>query len=211
MIEERDVQPEAARGVRNEHLARQIVGGGRVPPSRHAHHLVLVAREHVEAQEVRRCRVELPEGVRQLDALEHAQVSSAAMRQQHRRVLARPIDRHDRGVVERRAIVGARGVTDVVIDVVELEVRSAELGADPPRHVEHRKVVAADLLRAALGARFEELSPLRRDADCVHHAVVHVPGLPVVCDVVDVTDGDACLVETVRDRAKREPAVVLLS
>jgi hypothetical protein len=118
VVQERHVQHEGARAVPDQDLAGQGLVEGRLTPTGHAHDLVLVPRKHVEAEEVRSGRVELAEGVRELDAPEHLDPPPLAVGEEDRRVLSGAVEGEHRGFIGGRD-VKALAAGDVVVDVVE--------------------------------------------------------------------------------------------
>ncbi len=93
---------------------------------------------------MREGRIEPPQGVGDLDGLDHPQVVAPSDRQLRADVLAAAIDRENAGVVERALVVGAAGVSQMVRD--ELDGRGpafepggaqtvGDLLADAPRVV----------------------------------------------------------------------------
>jgi len=209
VVHERHVEAERAGAVADDHFPGENVVECRLAPARHSHDLVLVAREHVEAEEVRGRRVELSQGVRQLDPPQHSDVTAAAVREEHRGRFARAVESQDRRLVERRDVERARRVRDVVIHVVEAEAAAAELMSNLQRHVEHRQVVPPHLPGAPPSPGREQIQAPGGEADGVSDAVTEDPGLPVVRDVMDVLDADPRLVEAVLRRRPGETYVVL--
>ena len=98
------------------HLRQEALG---VAVRREAHHLALVAVLR-EAEPLRDGRVEDPERVREEHALEHLEPVAAAVAEHRRREVAEAVEREHRRLVERRDEERARGVREVVLDVVDV-------------------------------------------------------------------------------------------
>src|SRR5690242_20235354 len=147
--------------------------------------------------------------MRELDALEGANVPVLTTAKERRCVFAGPVPRHDRGFVETRNKKRARRVTLVMLEKVKLEIAVAEVLANAARVAQHSEITLADLRDAAIDPRLEHVARNDRRLQRLHRFVTQHPGLPVKTDMRDVADADAGFVEAILHRVVRKPAVML--
>lgn len=160
---------------------------------REAHYLVFLA-EAVEADELADGRVEEADRDGQRHAVEDLDLRAGARRRHQAREVAGAVVRERAGALERRAVVGAGQMGEVVLDVHELRLRTlrqqlrellavapaaGEVLADGAPCVDRMGEDVADL-RAAVGGRVARHGDMRdvgeRDAGGLQHPVDRANG-----------------------------------
>ena len=184
-VVELELEPVAVELHELAHLREEALG---VAVGREAHHLALVAVLR-EAEPLRDGRVEDPERVREEHAVEHLEPVAAAVAEHRRGEVAEAVEREHRRLVERRDEERARGVREVVLDVVDV-------GAE---------VVGLDAER--LGDLRLHVAHLRRVAEALHHVARARPvedrADDLRADVRARVAADRDVVELARRRARR--------
>src|SRR4030095_4283960 len=127
MIEHLDVEFEISAAVDRQYaIAKKVIIRG-LAVRGEAHHLPLVAIEHVKADIVCHGRVELAERMGQFDAFEDVDMVAATTAKKGGRVFARSVPCQYRGRIKWRNKESGCGVGLVVLDIVKLKIARAEM------------------------------------------------------------------------------------
>ncbi len=179
--------------------------GTGVAVGRQSHQLVLAA-VHLEPAEMGHRRVQQAEGVREDLLGQGGDPRTLAEEDAGGRPLAHPVDGQDGGTLERRGVVRARRVREVVPRPQDGQVRGQPCGAQPRTDQPLRAVGARD---AAAHGEPERLGPARRGTEQTPaDASALEPGRLVVGDRVHCA---GCLVEQIGEGLLGEGGVVLVA
>ena len=128
---ELELEPVAVELHQLAHSIEELLG---VAVRRETHHLALVAVLR-EPEPLRDGRVEDPERVREQDAVEDLERVVAPVAEHRRGEVAEPVERQHRRLVERRDEERARGMREVVLDVVHVGAKLVGLHAERFGHL----------------------------------------------------------------------------
>src|SRR5437660_4442965 len=128
--------------------------------------------------------------MRELDALQRADLCACPMREHGGGILARPIHRQDGRCLKGRDEEGAGCMAKMVVQVVKTEAAWTEMLADELRESQHAQVAIADLSHPSVHACPEHVPRDRRGLDDLQELVPDHPWPPIETDIRHLADPD---------------------